>query len=190
MEHERVVDLRLLLRDLFAPSFDFDAARFVHLLRPRSEFFGQLVRLRVFRFERGRHRHLPAVGARRVPAVPLSANVVNIAEETAFDLVGRCVIQDVVVALVADREVFAELLRGARHFFTLDDRVAHQLFAEDVQAEAHRLNRRFRMQVERQTDDDRLDAEFLRVFEEFFVRAVNFDVFAGFVFGFPTVFFH
>ena len=92
--------------------------------------------------------------------------------------------------LVTDREMLVELLGGARHFFTLDDRVAHQLFAEDVKALAHRLDGRLRVKVKGQTDDNRLNSEFVGVVEKIAVIGVDFDVLTRFVFGLPAVLFH
>ena len=143
----------------------------------------ELARLRVARLEGFRHRHLPAVGARRVAAVPLRANIVNIAEQAALDLIFRFVIENIVMALVSDREVLAELRRGARHFFTFDNRVPHELFAQNVQG-------RDRVQVERQTDNDRFNTEFFRVAEQIAIVGVDLDVLARFVFRLPAVFLH
>ena len=122
--------------------------------------------------------------------MPLSADIVDIAEKTAFDLIFRFVIEAVVMALVTDREMLVELLGRARHFFTLDDRVAHELFAEDVKALAHRLDGRFRVKVKGQTDDNRLNTEFVGVVEKIAVIGVYFDVLTRFVFRLPAVLFH
>ena len=76
------------------------------------------------------------------------------------------------------------LLGHAGHFLALVDAVAHQLFGHHVQAGLHRGDGRGGVQVQRQGDDDRLDAVLFGVFDQFLISPINLDVLAGFVFRF------
>ena len=141
-------------------------------------------------FRAFRKRHLPAVGTREVAAVPLGANVVQVADRGRVNKGRRVIVKDVVVALVADREVLFALVRNANHFFAVRDAVSHQFFGQDVAAGAHRFDRGRSVQVQRQTDDNAFEAERFRVFQEVVVVVVDFNELTRLLFGFPTVFFH
>ena len=157
---------------------------------PIAEFVFQFVQFDVDFFRALRKRHLPAVGTRQVAAVPLGANVVQIAENRRVNEGFGVIVKDVVVALVANREVLFAFVRNANHFFAVRDAVAHQFFGQDVAARAHRFDRGRSVQVQRQTDDNAFEAEFFRVFQEVVVVVVDLNVLTRFLFGFPTVFFH
>ena len=160
---------------------------------PFHVFGHQGALLDVDRFRAFWKGHLPAVGTGKVAAVPLRANIVNIADRGGVDEGGCVIVKDIVVTLMADREVLMILLSGENHLFAVGDGVRHQFFGEDVKALVHRLDCGGSVQEERKTDDDRFDAERLQivvVVEKFVIVVVDFNVLTRFRFGFPTVFLH
>ena len=147
----------------------------------------KLFRLRVVRLEVFRHGLLPGVSAGHVASMPLSANVVQVAQQSALNRVHRFFVKNVVVTLMSGRQMDFRQLRRLRHFFTFKNRVRHELFCQDVQALFHGSNRRRRVKVQRQSDNDRFNAQRLGVFEQVFVIFVNLDVLTSLVFGLPAV---
>ena len=65
------------------------------------QLLDQLLGQRIVRLDLRRHRLLPTVLARQIAAVPLGADVVQIAQHAAPDRVDRVGVEDVVVPLVA-----------------------------------------------------------------------------------------
>ena len=181
------------IRGDFVDAFAVAGDRRLHLVGgggPVFEFAHQLALLDVDGFRAFRKRHLPAVGTREVAAVPLSANVVQIAEDGRVNEGRRVIVKDVVVALVADREVLFAFVRNANHFLAVRDAMSHQFFGQDVAAGAHRFDRGRSVQVQRQTDDNAFDSELFGVFQEVVVVVVDLNELTRLLFGFPTVFFH
>ena len=103
-----------------------------------------------------RQRLLPTVLAGQVAAVPLGADVVQIAQHAAPDRVDRVGVEDVVVPLVAGGQDQAGLLGHAGHVLALVDAVGHELFGDHVQAGLHGGDGRRGVQVQRQGDDHAL----------------------------------
>ena len=120
--------------------------------------------------------------------MPLGADVMQLAQQAPPQQIHRVVVQDAVMPLVADRQVQAQFIGHAAHDLALRDVVRHQLFGQDVLARLHRLARRGRMQMQRQSDNDRFD---VRILKQRLVTAVlgvvDLDVLAGLVFGLPAV---
>ncbi len=133
----------------------------------------------------GRQRHLPAIVARQIAPMPLSADVVNVSQETMRDQPLGVVVEDAVIALMTDGEKLAGLLGHAAHLLALVDAVSHQLFGEHVLALAHGLDRRLGMEVKRQRDDDGLD---IRVVQQIHIAVfIDLDVLLGLVARLPAV---
>ena len=125
--------------------------------------------------------------------MPLGANVVNVANQAAADLVDGVVVQDAVVPLVTDGQNLVRRSRDPAHLLALGDAVGHQLLGQHMLALAHGVDRRRVVQVERHRDDHRLDVE-IRIIEQRLVVAFfsfkDLHVLAGFVFRLPTVNLH
>ena len=106
---------------------------FEQALQVVVELLGQ----RIVEFALLRHRLLPAIVTGQVVAVPLGADVVQLAQHAAANQVDRAIVEDVVVPLVAGDQVQARLLGHPGHLLALVDRVAHELFGQHVQARLH-----------------------------------------------------
>ena len=122
------------------------------------QFLVEIVGLGIVGLGRPGHRLLPAIVARQVAAVPLGADVVQLAQQPLADHLDRVVVEDVVVPLVAGGQEQLGLLGHAGHLLALVDAVAHQLLGQHVQAGLHGGHGRRGVQVQRQGDDHRLDA--------------------------------
>ncbi len=66
--------------------------------------------------------------------MPVGADELDVAEKTFLDEIVGVLIEDAVVALVADGEEFFGLLGDFDHLLALGDVVSHELFAQDVLA--------------------------------------------------------
>src|SRR4051794_3114722 len=85
-----------------------------------------------------------------VLAMPQGADMPNLAEHTgSHHFIGMSV-EHAVVALMTDREKLARAIRRLDHALALSDIPAHELFAQDMLALLHGLDRRCRMQMQRQ----------------------------------------
>ena len=111
----------------------------------------------------------------------------QVADHAPLDPVPGLPVLDVVVPLVADRQVEVLVFGRAGHLLALADVVGHELFGDDVQPLVHRRDGNRRVQVQRRGDDDRLDAVGLGVGQKLGVRAVDLDVLLGFGVGLPAV---
>ena len=125
--------------------------------------------------------------AGQVAAVPLGADVVQLAQQPLADHLDRVVVEDVVVPLVAGGQQEIGLLGHAGHFLALVDAVGHQLLGHHVQAGLHGGDGRRGMQVERQGDNHRLDAVVFGLRDQFMIRPIDLDVLLRLGFALPAV---
>ena len=89
--------------------------------------------------------------------------------------------------LVPDRQIAPGLLGDAGHLLALVDRLAHELLGHHVQALLHRGDGHGGVQVQRQGNDDGLDAVAPGVGEQLLVAAVNLHATLRFAFALPAV---
>lgn len=178
--------------DVFDSRFGSDdlGLEALDLSGPFGQLAHELAFFHVLGFGAFGERHLPAVVAGQVASVPLGANVVDVADNGRIDQVRGVIVEDVVVALVPDRKVFLRFVRDADHLLALGDRVTHELFGQDVAAFFHGEDRRGRVQVQGQTDDDAFDPELVDFSEQVAVVFEDLDVLTRLRFRSPAVFLH
>ena len=140
------------------------------------------------------HGLLPTIFAGQIAAVPLGADVVQIAQHAAADRLDRVGVKNVVMPLVAGGQDQPGLLGHAGHVLALMGAVGHELLRNHVQAGPHGGDGRGGVQVQGQGDDDAFQAVALGLLNQFLVAArlvvVDIHVPAGLVFGLPAVFGH
>ncbi len=138
------------------------------------------------RLDRPGQRRLPTVVAGEVAAVPLGADVVQLAQQPLAEQFHRVVVEDAVMALVAGGQQAIGLLGRQGHLLALVDGVAHELLGDDVQPGLHGGDGHRGVQVQRQGDDHRFQLVVLGVLDQLLVVAVDLDFLAGGVFGLPA----
>ena len=119
--------------------------------------------------------------------MPLGANGVDVAQQAALDPILGLPVLDVVMPLVADRQVEFLRVGHAGHFLALADRLGHELLGDHVQPLLHGRDGDGGVQVQRRGDDDRLDAVLLGVFQQLLVGPVDLHVLLGFRLGLPAI---
>ena len=136
-----------------------------------------------------RNRRLPGVLFREVGAMPLSANVVQVAQQPLLNGVERVFVQDVVVTLMPGRHEFVSLFRNAAHELAQTNGLRHEFFGQNVKTQSHGGNGRRRVKVQRQADNHSFNAEVFNVLfgKQVAVVAEDFNVLTRFRFVFPAV---